>query len=472
MFKFCKVPFSIFLVLSLLYSCSKKEKNIVVTVEDQQLSKEEIINRYKTTKEYRDHSSFTKDKIKKFIDESVVGDLLISVDAIRTGFDKKPEVIEKVKEERKRLLIRANGPLYNVIIKDHLTISEAELKEFYDQIKDQIRIAQIVVSSKMLADSLYQVLQNGADFSQMAALFSIDISSKDRGGSVNQLFTQGSFNSNFEKVAFSLRLHEISTPIKTTYGYQIIKLINKQNAKKQPFEKMRSTLERKLKSKKINDFTEIYYDQLFKTYELSIEPENAKKIIAAYASSNTKTRKPQISFENISEEENELPVILFKGGQWNIEYFIDKYNNSTYINHIPLRRVEDVLNFGHREGIKEMMYLEAVNLKLDENENFKKEFETSKNFVAIREYKQGMTRDLAEPNEEELKVFYEQNKQKYQGRSFELVRNQVVYELKNFKSNEKINSIISDLRQKYKIEFIENMITTIVDELNDSKKQS
>ena len=81
-----------------------------------------------------------------------------------------------------------------------------------------------------LLDSLRNEIYDGADFSELANIYSQDPGSKTRGGDLG--FTRrGTLVSEFEKVAFTLDLGEVSKPVKTAFGYHIIQPLEKQGDK-------------------------------------------------------------------------------------------------------------------------------------------------------------------------------------------------------------------------------------------------
>ncbi len=73
------------------------------------------------------------------------------------------------------------------------------------------------------ANKIYDQLQKGADFGKLAAQYSIDPGSKNKGGDLGW-FGKGRMIPAFEKAAFGGKIGEILKPVKTNYGYHIIKV--------------------------------------------------------------------------------------------------------------------------------------------------------------------------------------------------------------------------------------------------------
>ena len=85
----------------------------------------------------------------------------------------------------------------------------------------KIRASHILIEKQSQALKVLDELKFGIDFSQLAKKFSQCPSGK-RGGDLGQ-FGRGQMIREFEQAAFSLKIGEISQPIKTKYGYHIIK---------------------------------------------------------------------------------------------------------------------------------------------------------------------------------------------------------------------------------------------------------
>lgn len=78
-----------------------------------------------------------------------------------------------------------------------------------------------------MAEDVYQKIQNGADFGKLAEEYSSDGASARKGGEL-PWFGVGEMVEPFERGAFALNTPgELSKPVKTRFGYHIIKLIEK-----------------------------------------------------------------------------------------------------------------------------------------------------------------------------------------------------------------------------------------------------
>ncbi|MCW1295180.1 MAG: peptidylprolyl isomerase [Candidatus Parvarchaeum sp.] len=89
---------------------------------------------------------------------------------------------------------------------------------------DKIRCAHILVEKQSVANSILERINKGESFSKLAEQFSID-SSRRRGGDLGY-FGRGVMVKEFEKAAFSLNKGQVSQPVKTQFGYHIIKRLD------------------------------------------------------------------------------------------------------------------------------------------------------------------------------------------------------------------------------------------------------
>jgi peptidyl-prolyl cis-trans isomerase D len=110
--------------------------------------------------------------------------------------------------------------LYDKKVQDAIT---ADLKP-----EDQkVWARHILVADEATAQSIETRLKNGADFAVMAKLYSTDTSNNSNGGDLGW-FTKGVMDTTFEKVAFAMKVGEISQPVHTQFGWHIIQCLGNQ----------------------------------------------------------------------------------------------------------------------------------------------------------------------------------------------------------------------------------------------------
>ena len=129
-----------------------------------------------------------------------------------------------------------------VILGDKITPSDKDIESYYhryDKTKfshpEQAHARHILISvpegasdkekaeARAKAETIEKQLKQGGDFAKLAAQYSDDPGSKDKGGDLG-VFTRGQMVKPFEDAAFKLKPGQISDPIQTRFGYHIIKL--------------------------------------------------------------------------------------------------------------------------------------------------------------------------------------------------------------------------------------------------------
>ncbi len=129
----------------------------------------------------------------------------------------------------------------------NIEVSEDELFNFYEDesvrftTEEERKAQHILVESKILADSIAAEIKAGGDFTELAIKHSIDTGSKDNGGDLG-FFGLGVMVPEFESKVFSMKVGEVSVPVKTDFGYHIIKLTEIKASAVKPLEEVRDEL--------------------------------------------------------------------------------------------------------------------------------------------------------------------------------------------------------------------------------------
>ncbi|MDA1299309.1 MAG: SurA N-terminal domain-containing protein [Proteobacteria bacterium] len=138
---------------------------------------------------------------------------------------------------------------------DDVEVNEADLESFFEERRarysraESRRLAHILVetgedeqASSQEINDIYQKLLNGGDFSELAKEFSDDPGSAANGGDLG-FAEPGAYVPEFEDAAFALGMNELSKPVRTEFGYHIIKLLDLTPANEPALEEIRAEVE-------------------------------------------------------------------------------------------------------------------------------------------------------------------------------------------------------------------------------------
>ncbi|WP_454852109.1 peptidylprolyl isomerase [Rhizobium binxianense] len=155
------------------------------------------------------------------------------------------EKLDQTDDFKKRLQYLTDRELHNAYFKKHVvdTVTDAEVKARYDKEvaalpkQEEVHARHILVKTEDEAKDIIKQLDAGKDFAELAKEKSTD-PNKSEGGDLGY-FTRGRMVKEFEDAAFALDKGAYSkTPVKTDFGYHVIKVEDKRDAPPPPFEQV------------------------------------------------------------------------------------------------------------------------------------------------------------------------------------------------------------------------------------------
>ena len=178
----------------------------------------------------------------------------LAADAREAGFDKEQIVID-------RMRLAADAELADAWLRHYIEVRssadfEALAHEYYLLNGKSIRssprvdVSHILVSTsersdpeaKELADTIYsKLIEDPSQFDQFVVEYSEDPSAPSNKGKFKNV-KKGDMVKNFEVTAFALQQDEISEPVKTEFGYHIIRLDANMKPKQMTFEEVKDQL--------------------------------------------------------------------------------------------------------------------------------------------------------------------------------------------------------------------------------------
>lgn len=139
---------------------------------------------------------------------------------------------------------------------DSVVPTDDELKKIYEDTKmgQQVRASHILVNTEDEANAVIDRLNKGEAFEDVAKDVSID-PSKDNGGDLD-FFSYGDMVKEFSDAAFSMNVGDISGPVKSQFGYHIIKVTDKKTDDTVTFENSKDSLTETFKTNKYNELVD------------------------------------------------------------------------------------------------------------------------------------------------------------------------------------------------------------------------
>jgi peptidyl-prolyl cis-trans isomerase C len=303
----------VFAILLAVAACSKKSEvgqqgPYLAKIDGTTITQDDYDREFQSLPDYAKQIFADPSGREKFLNEIINKELLYK-DALNKGLDKTPEFSRKVDDFRKLTLVSA---VFEKEIMATAKVTDQDVKDYYEKNKaefmpvKEIKASHILVKSEEEAVKVLARLKNGEKFDAVAKAVSVDAASAKNGGDLGY-FRKGQMVPEFERAASSLKVGEISSrPVKTQFGYHIIKVTDKKQGTVLGFEEVRDLISQKLSGERQKEAFEKYVAGLRNTIKVEIN-KDALAQLPRPQEKNEAQESPAKTEENREETKKEGP---------------------------------------------------------------------------------------------------------------------------------------------------------------------
>ena len=346
----------------------------------------------------------TYDLRSKYLQNLVTDQLLIQEAKLR-GFEKEPEALA----EKRRIETQALLNLFSDRkISSNIKVTPADLKQLFIKTNTKLKVSHLFASTKEEASRLVKRLYKGESFESLAKEIFNDLQLKQSSGSLGFISVDET-DPEFEKAAYKLKVGEISVPVKTVYGYSIIRL---DEIKQNPFlteaeyVRQQDKLKALARKKKYEEAAKELTSNLRSKLKIKFKSDLVSQLFELMQSD---TNKSQLEPTEFSKTDMDKTVVTFTQGRWNLREVINRLGSVKEKQRKWIHTSENLEDFLAGLIIREHIVRKAKEERLDEtpeyaayvSENFDTHFLTK-----IEEIVHG---EIKIP-EDSVRTYYEKNR--------------------------------------------------------------
>jgi parvulin-like peptidyl-prolyl isomerase len=439
--------------LALIWGCAKKEGKIVAKVGDRTITVEDLENEYKQQSRLIIKGRSELDRRRDALDK-LIQDQVVILGAYKEGLDNEVENDTAFQKQQDQILLRE---LYNKEILAKSEVSDSELKRHYEKLKEEIHAWHILVETKAQADSIYQQLKEGADFGELAKERSIDPSAPNNAGDLG-FFGWGRMVPEFQEEAFKLKDGEISRPVKTDYGWHIIKVVERREVDQPPFEEAKEMIRSKLQRDKTQRRVKEYFEELkkkvnFKLNEEALDILMSKKTEVPPDTLGLRRMGDELEIDKFTDEEKNTTLFSYKGGQVTVEDFVEQFNNIPPMYRPKLNERDKIGETAFQITVTDILLETAHDQKLENTKDFKESWQRSMEQEMTKRMRSDVILKGVGITDEEIQSYYDRHPDRYEKPAEVQVKEILV------KTEEEASDILKQLKKGANFEKLAEEVT-------------
>jgi peptidyl-prolyl cis-trans isomerase C len=212
-----------------------------------------------------DYDSFDAN-VKAEILKNIARERVVLDKAYAANIDKTDAVKDQVENLKRQVVIQA----YLKSRMDEI-VPEKDVKKEYEVLKEkfvgkeEVKASHILLETEEDAKAILAQVKDGADFAELASAKSLDTSSGSNGGDLGY-FSKERMVPEFADAAFKASKGDIVGPVKTDFGWHIIKVEDKRDVKAPAYEEVRERIQQGLANAAIEGYVSNLLAQSDVTY--------------------------------------------------------------------------------------------------------------------------------------------------------------------------------------------------------------
>lgn len=227
------------------------EQKVLATVNGAKITKQNV-DEFIGSLDPKQAAQFQSEEGQKRILTELINRKLFLMNALDNNLDEEEEFKERIKEVKSDLLTQY---AISNLLKD-VGVSMEDAEQFYKDNTEMFKKQESVKASHILfkeeeeANKVLKRINEDLPFEDAANTYSL--CTEENGGDLGY-FTKGKMIPEFEDAAFSMKIGEVSKPVKTQFGYHIIKVYDKKAEEIESFDIIKHQIKQQLTSMKQRD---------------------------------------------------------------------------------------------------------------------------------------------------------------------------------------------------------------------------
>lgn len=369
MFKgnFLKIFIFVLIVFPNLFCGDSSKNEFLARVNDDYISVDEFTRKLK----YFTRLTGIKDNLqtRETLLDQIINERLLIQDFRQRGFTNSPEYNRKLESIQTQFYLDA---FRRQAFYDTISVSEKEMLQKFKYYNQKVSARHLYARTESEANDLYQKLQQGATFDELAKITFQDQTLASNGGYLGY-FGKGEMDPEFERIAFSQKIGDISRPVKTQYGYSIIKVEDrfvKPFTSQSEFVAAIPKLEKIIKKEKSIASAQDYGNRLARNLDLKFNEQIIQFLIDKL---HPNQDSPEFQYEpellpndELLDEIKNENLVSYKNGEWTVEKYFDRVRFTSKRQRNRVKNSDQLKQFIKGLIVREELVAQAIENGVDD----------------------------------------------------------------------------------------------------------